>query len=180
MSLPRIDEVRASGGRRGVRHEAFLNQLEAGGVPRPPIAAGLRLLRFLDSWVELGPSIMRGDAPVLQLREGVDGLPSEWADLRGPLLVAYDALAFIGGPDVAPEAPLSTAQVRGAWMRAVIALADAADAYETHRLPSLTVAMYTAILERLPPTDQMRAARRAKSVEQLAERARTALARLTV
>lgn len=167
--------------KRTVRHEAFLDRLGAIGTKRDPAwqptAAGLRLLRFLDSWVELGADLMRGDAPVLQLREGVEAIRDEWADVRTPLLVAYDALAFI---DVAPDVQLTTDEILAAWMRAVCALADASDAFAAHGYADLARAMYAAILERLPPEDDARTPGRPEAADRLEERAREMIARLEV
>jgi hypothetical protein len=161
------------------RHGQFLDRLEQIGTKRDPAwaatAGGLRLLRFLDTWVEIGPSIMRGNAPRMQLREGIDIISEEWADLRASLLVAYDALSFL---ETAPDAKLSATAIRAAWLNAVTALTDAAECYERRNYCDLATGMYAGVLDRLPPADERRATKRSEAIERLAARARDGLARL--
>ncbi|MGI8548641.1 MAG: hypothetical protein ACR2M1_15155 [Gemmatimonadaceae bacterium] len=179
MAVPVPDEVPRPRQRRAIRHESFLNRLATIGTKRDPAwaatAAGLRLVRFLDSWVVIGPDFMRGDAPVLQLREGVEAINDHWADLRVALLSAYDSLAFI---DVPAEVQLSISAIRAGWMRAVLSLADAADCYEQHGYPDLALAVHSAVLGRMPPADEKRATKRTEMIEQLANRSRAAVERL--
>jgi hypothetical protein len=118
---------------------------------------------------------MRGDAPILELRERVEVIPEEWSDVRTPLLDAFEALAF---HDVPPETNVSAEQIRAAWIRTLVALMEAADAYERRGLQDLTIGMYTAVLGCLPPRDERPAVKPAVSLDTVIMRAQTSLERL--
>ncbi len=166
--------------RRVGRHEPFTSALEKIGTKRNPLwqvtAAGLLLCRFMDSWALMGPTFMRWPSETAkERRQVVEEVGEQWSDLRESLLLAFDTLALKG---VSADAEISTATTRAIWLKAVYALADAADSYQKHGLPDRASDMYQLVLDRLPPSEGKRAIRRSQAVEEIAERCRSAISQI--
>jgi hypothetical protein len=181
VTLPAPDDVPDRRQQRKTRHEPFVLFTGSGSKTDslwPPVAAGLRLSRMMDSWLIVGPTFMHGGgAPKNELRKGIADLNEEWTDLREPLLIAYDALAFMDLPDDAPVPP--AAGVDAAFERALLALADAADSYERHGCPEYAVSLHQLVIEVLPADHKEGAAQWAEVLLHLSERCNSALERLS-